>query len=88
VTFLIWTMMIVGGSGNAKGVIVGALVITLLNTSTRLLKDYLYLPTSLVAALRTLSIGVLTIAFVVARPQGILPERKHVVSYTAEEGGS
>ena len=88
VTFLIWTMMIVGGSGNAKGVLVGALVITLLNTSTRLLKDYLYLPTSLVAALRTLSIGVLTIGFVVARPQGILPERKHVVSYANREGGS
>ena len=88
VTFLIWTMMIVGGSGNAKGVLVGSLMITLLNTSTRLLKDYLYLPTSLVAALRTLSIGVLTIGFVVARPQGILPERKHVVSYGTEEGGS
>lgn len=88
VTFLIWTMMIVGGSGNAKGVLVGSLVITLLNTSTRLLKDYLYLPTSLVAALRTLSIGVLTIAFVVARPQGIFPERKQVVSHASEEGGS
>lgn len=88
VTFLIWTMMIVGGSGNAKGVLLGALVITLLNTSTRLLKDYLYLPSSLVAALRTLSIGVLTIGFVVARPQGILPERKHVVSYGNDKGGS
>jgi len=88
VTFLIWTMMIVGGSGNAKGVLLGALVITLLNTSTRLLKDYLYLPSSLVAALRTLSIGVSTIGFVVARPQGILPERRHVVSYGKEEGGS
>jgi len=86
-TFLIWTMMIVGGSGNARGVVLGALVITLLNTSTRLLKDYLYLPTSLVAALRTLSIGLLTIVFVVARPQGILRERKHVVSYASEEGG-
>ncbi|MBS3783718.1 MAG: branched-chain amino acid ABC transporter permease [Anaerolineae bacterium] len=88
VTFLIWTMMIVGGSGNAKGVIVGALVITLLNTSTRLLKDYVYLPTSLVAALRTLSIGLLTIVFVVSRPQGVLPERKQVVSYASKEGGN
>lgn len=88
VTFLVWTMMIVGGSGNAKGVLVGSLMITLLNTSTRLLKDYLYLPTSLVAALRTLSIGLLTIGFVVARPQGVLPERKHVVSYGNEGGGS
>ena len=88
VTFLIWTMMIVGGSGNAGGVLVGALVITLLNNSTRLLKDYLFLPTSLVAALRTLSIGLLTIVFVVARPQGILPEKKHVVPHASEEGGS
>jgi branched-chain amino acid transport system permease protein len=88
VTFLIWTMMIVGGSGNAKGVLLGALVITLLNTSTRFVKDFLYLPTSLVAALRTLSIGLLTIVFVVARPQGILPEKKRMVSYSGEEGGS
>ena len=88
VTFLVWTMIIVGGSGNAKGVLVGALVITLLNTSTRLLKDFLYLPSSLVAALRTLSIGLLTIVFVVLRPQGILPERKQVVSYSGGEEGA
>lgn len=88
VTFLVWTMIIVGGSGNAKGVLVGALVITLLNTSTRLLKDFLYLPTSLVAALRTLVVGLLTIAFVVLRPQGILPERKQVVSYEGAKEGA
>lgn len=88
VTFLIWTMVIVGGSGNAKGVLIGALVITLLNTSTRFVKDFLYLPTDLVAALRTLSIGALTIIFVVVRPQGMMPERRRVVSYSGEEGSS
>jgi ABC-type branched-subunit amino acid transport system permease subunit len=88
VTFLVWTMMIVGGSGNAIGVLVGALVITLLNTSTRFVKDLIYLPTDLVAALRTLVIGLLTIFFVVVRPEGILPERPRVVSYAGEEGKS
>ncbi len=88
VTFLVWTMMIVGGSGNALGVLIGALVITLLNTSTRFVKDLVYLPTDLVAALRTLVIGLLTIFFVVVRPQGIIPEKPRVVSYAGEEGNS
>lgn len=86
VTFLIWTMMIVGGQGNAMGSVVGALVITLLNSSTRFVKDFLFLPTDLVAALRTLLIGLLTIFFVVVRPQGLIPERKHLISYSGKEG--
>lgn len=80
-TFLIWTMMIVGGQGNALGVVVGSLVITLLNTSTRFIKDLVLLPTDLVAALRMLVIGALTIFFVVVRPQGILPERRRAIPY-------
>lgn len=86
VTFLLWTMMIVGGRGNALGVVVGAVVITVLNTSTRFVKDWLLLPTDLVAALRTLVIGALTIIFVVVRPQGLLPERRRVVPHLSEEG--
>ncbi len=86
VTFLIWTMMIVGGSGNIKGVLLGALVVTLLNTSTRFVKDLVYLPTDLVAALRTLVIGGLTIFFVVVRPEGLIPEQKRIVH--VKEGGS
>lgn len=86
VTFLIWTMMIVGGSGNVKGVLLGALVVTVLNNSTRFVKDLVYLPTDLVAALRTLVIGSLTIFFVVVRPEGLIPEQKRVVQ--VEEGGS
>ncbi len=85
-TFLIWTMMIVGGRGNAKGSIVGALIITLLNTSTRFVKDFLYLPTDLVAAMRQLVIGLLTIFFVVVRPQGMLPEQRRVVAHSGKEG--
>ncbi|HID62206.1 MAG TPA: branched-chain amino acid ABC transporter permease, partial [Anaerolineae bacterium] len=68
VTFLLWTMVIIGGRGNASGVVVGSIVITVLNSSTRFVKDWLMLPTDLVAALRTLIIGALTIFFVVVRP--------------------
>ncbi len=88
VTFLIWTMLIVGGQGNALGVVVGALVITLLNTSTRFVKDLLFLPTDLVAALRTLSIGALTIFFVVVRPQGLFPERRRIIPQSSKEGAN
>jgi len=79
-TFLVWTMLIVGGKGNAKGSLLGALVITLLSTSTRFVKDILVLPTDLVAAMRQLLIGALTIFFVVVRPQGLLPERRRIIA--------
>ncbi|RKX74200.1 MAG: branched-chain amino acid ABC transporter permease [Spirochaetes bacterium] len=85
-TFLIWTMMIVGGQGNITGSIVGALVITLLHTSTRFLKDLFYLPTDLIAALRTLLIGAMIIFFLVARPAGLLPEKKRTI-YRPPDGG-
>jgi len=76
VTFMIWSMVIVGGSGNNLGVILGAFVITLFNLSTRFVKDWLLLPTDLLAALRTLSIGLLIVVFVLLRPQGLIPEKR------------
>jgi branched-chain amino acid transport system permease protein len=39
-TFLMWAMIIVGGRGNFKGAIIGAVVIQLFNVSTRFLGNY------------------------------------------------
>lgn len=73
-TFMIWSMVIIGGSGNNLGVMLGTLVITVFNISTRFIKDWLMMPTELLAALRMLVIGLLIVFFVLLRPQGLIPE--------------
>lgn len=78
-TFIVWVMLIVGGSGNTKGAIVGAYVVWGIWTMTDFLTNLL--PSALAtraAPLRVLSIGVLLIAVLLWRPQGILGEEKHV----------
>jgi len=75
-TFLVWVMLIAGGSGNNRGAILGAVVVWGVWTLTELATDLL--PTEYAtqaAALRVLLIGVLLQVILVTRPQGILPEK-------------
>lgn len=75
-TFLVWVMLIAGGSGNNRGAILGAVVVWGVWTLTELTTDLL--PTEYAtqaAALRVLLIGVLLQVILVTRPQGILPEK-------------
>lgn len=78
VTFIIWAAVIMGGKGNLKGGIMGAVVIVLLYNSTRFVGDYVDLSASTIAAVRLGLIGALITAIVVLRPNGLLPERKKV----------
>jgi branched-chain amino acid transport system permease protein len=73
-TFLVWSMVILGGSGNHRGALVGTVIIELLYNSTR------FLPGSgnLLASLRMVLIGTLIIVIIIYLPQGVLPERKRV----------
>jgi branched-chain amino acid transport system permease protein len=64
VSVTIMTMVIVGGMDNALGVIVGAFLLTLLPEKLRFLADY-----------RLLFVGVVVIAFLILRPQGLFPQR-------------
>ena len=76
-TFLVWVMLIAGGSGNNLGAIVGALVVWLIWSSTEMLAGVL--PTDLIgseSAFRVFLIGVLLQIILVSRPQGMLPERR------------
>ena len=74
-TFLIWAVLIIGGSANAYGPLVGAaLVIGLIQQGTR------FLPASgewanLVPSLRGVLIGVLFMVLIRFRPEGIAAER-------------
>jgi len=74
-TFSVWTMVVVGGSGNNSGVILGALLIQLFERATRFLKDFIILPIE-ASNIRLIIIGLLLILFMLYKPEGILEEEK------------
>jgi branched-chain amino acid transport system permease protein len=78
-TFIIWVMLMAGGSGNNKGAILGAYVIWTIWIGTTFLTDFL--PHTLKARapyIRFLIIGVLLEFILLYRPQGLLGEEKKV----------
>lgn len=79
VTFLVWIMLIMGGSGNNLGVIVGALLIELFRRGTRLLNDYVDLPVD-PHNLQYVIFGVLIILIIMYRPNGLIEERPLKIS--------
>lgn len=80
-TFLIWAMVMVGGSGNHLGVIVGAFVVEFLFWFTPHARSWLDLDPSLVGKiilLQYVAIGIVLILLVLVRPIGLLPEPRRV----------
>jgi branched-chain amino acid transport system permease protein len=74
-SFILMAALIVGGTGNYWGAIVGAaLIVEALNELSRFLPS-LGNP-ALGGAIRAIVIGVVLIAFLRYRPEGILPERR------------
>jgi branched-chain amino acid transport system permease protein len=79
-TFLIWTMVIIGGSGNNNGVLVGAYVVFGFWQSTLLIQSY-DLPNVLqqrVPYLRDLLLGVSIVLVLLLMPRGLIPEGRRV----------
>jgi branched-chain amino acid transport system permease protein len=78
-TFIIWAMLIVGGSGNNKGAILGALVVWAIWSGTGQLSqrmpDFLEVR---VHYFRLLFIGMLIVGVLLLRPSGILGEERRV----------
>jgi branched-chain amino acid transport system permease protein len=75
-TFVVWVMLIAGGSGNNKGALLGAFLIWAVWSGTQFLTGYLPIElTARAGALRVLLVGVLLQVILLARPQGLLPER-------------
>lgn len=75
-TFLVWVMLIAGGSGNNRGALLGAFAIWAVWSVTEMMVTRL--PDDMVTragALRVLLIGVLLQVILLLRPQGILPEK-------------
>jgi branched-chain amino acid transport system permease protein len=85
-TFMIWVMVMLGGSGNNKGAVLGAFVVWGIWTGTAFLTDRL--PAALQARapyIRFLLIGLLLEAILLLRPQGLLGEEKLVSRLMGEK---
>ena len=70
-TFIIWAMLMVGGSGNNKGAIIGAFIVWAIWTWTDFLPGFLSDPN-----LKFLMIGLLITLVIIFKPEGIIGEKK------------
>ncbi len=79
-TFIFWAMLMVGGSGNNKGAILGAYIVWGLWTTTLQIQGY-DIPTALssrIFFIRDFVLGALIVIVLLLRPQGLLPEERRV----------
>ncbi len=74
-TFLIWVMLILGGSGNNRGAILGSFVVWGIWAGTDFLTRFFPVSATQAASLRIVLIALLLEAMLLWRPQGILPPR-------------
>jgi branched-chain amino acid transport system permease protein len=75
-TFIVWAMLIAGGSGNNKGALVGALAIWVIWSLSETFLGIVAPGLQSQGAWRTLLVGVLVVLILMTRPQGILPEER------------
>jgi branched-chain amino acid transport system permease protein len=74
-TFLVWTMVVVGGLGSARGVILGAFAVQLLYELTRFIDDITGISASNAGGIRILVVGAALLGFLLFHPAGLVPER-------------
>ncbi len=85
-TFYVWVAVILGGSGSNRGALFGGIVVVAIREGTRFMGD---LPVAVDAApLRLLLIGLLIVAVMRFRPQGILPPQRELIWPSAVEDES
>jgi branched-chain amino acid transport system permease protein len=89
-TFQIWTMLIIGGSGNNVGALVGAVLVAAIWSATGLVSGMWFAPEdqARAAALRIVAIGVLLAATIVLRPRGLCGERLTVSRHVGRAGAA
>ena len=90
-TFLIWAMLIVGGSGNNKGAILGAYIVWGFYSITGLMRAYfadwgLEFLELRMYYIRDLVVGALIVTVLLFRPAGLLPEERRVSLFMQREG--
>jgi branched-chain amino acid transport system permease protein len=85
-TFLIWVMLMLGGSGNNKGAILGAFLVWGIWTGSTFITDHTLPPFWAARApyVRLLLIGLILELIILWRPQGILGEERRVSRWLQE----
>ncbi|HKI99905.1 MAG TPA: branched-chain amino acid ABC transporter permease [bacterium] len=78
-TFLIWVMLIVGGSGSNRGAIVGAFAVWMIWSGSDFISGFVNLQGYQSAALRILLVAVLLEVMLLYKPQGLMGERRRRV---------
>lgn len=74
-TFLLWTMLMIGGLGNTAGVLVGVVLVQAAYALVPFAKDYFHFSSDLAGALRLGLIGAILLACLLWRSQGLVPEK-------------
>jgi ABC-type branched-subunit amino acid transport system permease subunit len=77
-TFYAWIMVILGGSGSNRGTIAGAILLWGFFSTTRFLEGYVSLSPSASGALRMVIIGMILIALMMFRPQGLFGRKEEL----------
>jgi len=78
-TFSAYVVVILGGSGNNRGVILGGYLFFLFTWTTQQLKGYLPSDVNLrLDYVNQIAIGLLLILFILFRPEGVMPEPKYL----------
>jgi branched-chain amino acid transport system permease protein len=80
-TIVLLTAVIIGGSGNNVGAVLGALLVPVgfLEATRFITNNNPNLPPNLMPSLQWVAIGLLITTFLWLRPRGVLPERKRVI---------
>ena len=74
-TFMLWTMLMIGGMGNTVGVITGVVLVQAAYSLVPFAKDAFHFGSDLAGALRIGLIGLILLASLLWRSQGLIPEK-------------
>ena len=74
-TFMLWTMLMIGGMGNTVGVITGVLLVQAAYCLVPFAKDSLQFGSDIAGALRIGLIGLILLLSLLWRSQGLIPEK-------------
>ena len=75
VTFFVWIMLILGGTGNNKGALVGALLVEFISRGSRIAKDYVVMPVD-PHNVQFIIFGILIIILIMYWPNGLIKEKQ------------
>lgn len=78
-TFYAWIAVVLGGSGNNRGTVVGAIILMSFFSATRFTQGYLPLSPTQMGALRIMFIGLLLIILMMYKPEGLLGKKEELV---------